>query len=139
MKEVFGSMPQSCIALETGTRSPWVSRMFSGLGHEVIVAHARNVRLIGESRRKDDRLDAQTLTRLARIDPQLPGETPQCENPLCAFSLPVTEQYGDVSPICYARLVSMPIPSLRSTGGQRSEFYCSACNTKFERNCPHQT
>jgi len=34
---------------------------------EVIVAHARNVRLIGESRRKDDRLDAQTLARLARI------------------------------------------------------------------------
>jgi hypothetical protein len=27
--------------------------------------------LIGESRRKDDRLDAQTLARLARIDPQL--------------------------------------------------------------------
>jgi len=38
---------------------------------EVIVAHARNVRLIGESRRKDDRLHAQTLARLARIDPQL--------------------------------------------------------------------
>jgi hypothetical protein len=29
------------------------------------------VRLIGESRKKDDRLDAQTLARLARIDPQL--------------------------------------------------------------------
>jgi transposase len=41
------------------------------LGHEVIVAHARNVRLIGESRRKDDRLDARTLARLVRIDPQL--------------------------------------------------------------------
>jgi hypothetical protein len=26
----------------------------------------------------------------------------------------------------------MPIPSLRSTGGPRSEFYCSACNTKFK-------
>jgi hypothetical protein len=36
-----------------------------------MVAHARNVRLIGESRRKDDRLDALTLARLARIDPQL--------------------------------------------------------------------
>jgi transposase len=59
------------MALETGTHSPWVSRLLSGLGHEVIVAHARNVRLIGESRRKDDRLDAQTLARLARIDPQL--------------------------------------------------------------------
>jgi transposase len=41
------------------------------LGHEVIVANARNVRLIGESRRKDDRRDARTLARLARIDPQL--------------------------------------------------------------------
>ena len=59
------------MALETGMHSPWVSRLLTKLGHEVIVAHARNVRLIGESRRKDDRLDAQTLARLARIDPQL--------------------------------------------------------------------
>ena len=71
MKEVFGGMPQCRIALETGMHSPWVSRVLSELGHEVIVAHARNVRLIGESRKKDDRLDAQTLARLARIDPQL--------------------------------------------------------------------
>src|SRR5207237_226082 len=71
MKEVFGAMLRSRIALETGMHSPWVSRALSELGHEVIVAHARNVRLIGESRKKDDRLDAQTLARLARIDPQL--------------------------------------------------------------------
>lgn len=71
MREVFDKMPRSRIALETGTHSPWVSRLLSGLGHEVIVAHARKVRLIGESRRKDDRLDARTLARLARIDPQL--------------------------------------------------------------------
>jgi transposase len=60
MKEVFGGMPRSRMALETGMHSPWVSRLLSELGHEVIVAHARNVRLIGESRKKDDRLDAQT-------------------------------------------------------------------------------
>ena len=71
MKEVFARVPHCRIALETGTHSPWVSRLLSELGHEVIVAHARNVRLIGESRRKDDRLDALTLARLARIDPQL--------------------------------------------------------------------
>ena len=71
MKEVFGKMPRSRIALETGMHSPWVSRVLSELGHEVIVAHARNVRLIGESRRKDDRMDARMLARLARIDPQL--------------------------------------------------------------------
>jgi transposase len=71
LQAAFRAMPRSRIALETGTHSPWVSRVLSALGHEVIVAHARNVRLIGESRRKDDRLDAQTLARLARIDPQL--------------------------------------------------------------------
>jgi transposase len=71
LREVFGAMPHSRIALETGTHSPWISRLLSELGHEVIVAHARNVRLIGESRKKDDRLDAQTLARLVRIDPQL--------------------------------------------------------------------
>src|ERR1035438_8531409 len=71
MKKTFGKMPRSRIALETGTHSPWVSRPLSDLGHEAIVAHARNVRLIGESRRKDDRMDAQALARLARIDPQL--------------------------------------------------------------------
>jgi len=71
MQEMFGAIPRSRIALETGMHSPWVSRLLHQLGHEVIVAHARNVRLIGESRRKDDRLDAQTLARLVRIDPQL--------------------------------------------------------------------
>jgi transposase len=71
MREVFSGMPRGRMALETGMHSPWVSRLLSDLGHEVIVAHARNVRLIGESRKKDDRMDARTLARLARIDPKL--------------------------------------------------------------------
>jgi transposase len=71
LQEVFSAMPRSRIALEIGTHSPWISRLLSELGHEVIVANARKVRLIGESRKKDDRLDAQTLARLARIDPEL--------------------------------------------------------------------
>src|SRR5579872_1038798 len=71
LQEVFRAMPRSRIALEIGTHSPWISRLLSELGHEVIVANARKVRLIGESRKKDDRLDAQTLARLARIDPEL--------------------------------------------------------------------
>src|SRR6201997_3095927 len=71
LREVFGAMARSRIALEIGTHSPWISRLLSELGHELIVANARKVRLIGESRKKDDRLDAQTLARLARIDPEL--------------------------------------------------------------------
>jgi len=73
IEEVFSSIPRSRIALETGTHSPWISRQLTRVGHEVIVAHARNVRLIGESTRKDDRIDARTLARLARIDPGLLG------------------------------------------------------------------
>jgi transposase len=79
MKQVFGSMPRCRIAMETGTHSPWVSRLLTALGHEVIVGHAQKVRLITKSRRKDDRLDARTLARLARIDPELlsPVKHPQ--------------------------------------------------------------
>ena len=73
MKQTFGKIPQSLIALETGTHSPWVSRLLTELGHEVIVAHAQKVELITKSNRKDDRHDARTLARLARIDPELLG------------------------------------------------------------------
>ena len=61
IKEFFEAIPRSRIALETGTHSPWMSRLLSELGHETIVAHARSVRLIGESRRKDDRLPALSV------------------------------------------------------------------------------
>jgi transposase len=71
IKQVFGSMPRCRMAMETGTHSPWVSRLLTALGYEVIVGHAQKVRLITKSRRKDDRLDARTLARLARIDPEL--------------------------------------------------------------------
>jgi Transposase and inactivated derivatives len=71
MVETFGRMGRTRIALEVGTHSPWVARLLQSFGHEVIVANPRQVKLITESSRKDDRLDAQTLARLARIDPQL--------------------------------------------------------------------
>src|SRR5690349_7131555 len=61
LQEVFEAMPRSRIALEIGTHSPWISRLLGELGHEVIVANARKVRLIGESRKKDDRLECTDL------------------------------------------------------------------------------
>src|SRR5882724_8976322 len=73
MKQTFGKIPRSLVALETGTHSPWVSRLLTELGHEVLVGHAQKVQLITKSNRKDDRHDARTLARLARIDPALLG------------------------------------------------------------------
>jgi transposase len=71
MAQAFGGMQRRRIAIEVGTHSPWVSRLLTAMGHEVIVANARQVKLISASTRKDDRMDAQMLARLARVDPQL--------------------------------------------------------------------
>jgi transposase len=67
----FRQTPSVRIVLEAGTHSPWVSRLLESQGHEVIVANARKVRLIYESDRKNDRLDARMLARLGRVDVSL--------------------------------------------------------------------
>ncbi len=59
------------IAIEAGTHSPWVSRLLEACGHEVLVANARKLELIYGGGRKNDRLDAENLARLARLDPRL--------------------------------------------------------------------
>ena len=68
---LLGKMCASRVAVEVGTHSPWVSRHIAGLGHEVIVANPHKVKLITQSVRKNDRVDAQQLARLARVDPKL--------------------------------------------------------------------
>jgi transposase len=71
LDSLFEKMPSSRVALEVGTHSPWVSRHLTGLGHEAIVANPHKVKLITQSSRKNDRIDAEKLARLARVDPKL--------------------------------------------------------------------
>lgn len=71
LRRVFGKRCPTRIAIEVGTHSPWVSRELCELGHEVIVANARQVKLISQNRWKNDREDAELLARLARFDPSL--------------------------------------------------------------------
>ena len=61
------------VVIEVGTHSPWVSRLLKRLGHDVLVANARKLRLIYGKGRKNDRLDAENLARLARLDPKRPS------------------------------------------------------------------
>jgi transposase len=42
----LGRLPRCRIVLEVGTHSPWVSRLLERGGHEVLVANARQLRLI---------------------------------------------------------------------------------------------
>ncbi len=71
MLQTLGARPRCRIVMEVGTHSSWISRLLSRLGYEVFVANARRVQLISKSSSKDDRMDARTLARLARLDPQL--------------------------------------------------------------------
>jgi transposase len=68
LEKVFREFSRSRIALEVGTQSSWVSRLLSRLGHEVIVANGRKLRLIYENPKKRDRVDAEYLARVARVD-----------------------------------------------------------------------
>jgi len=48
-----------------------MAEQLPGYGHEVIVANPRKVKLISRGGRKSDRNDAESLARLARMDPRL--------------------------------------------------------------------
>lgn len=59
------------VALEVGSHSPWISELLDGLGHEVLVANPRKLRCIYAGTNKQDRLDAQKLSFLAKAEPKL--------------------------------------------------------------------
>ena len=67
----FSTWAPATIALEVCVHSPWVSRLLTGLNHRVFVAHAAKVPLIYQTKQKRDRVDAERLARLTRVDPEL--------------------------------------------------------------------
>jgi transposase len=64
----FGKFASSLIAMEVSTHSRWASQLLKEIGHDVVVANANKIHLITKSSRKNDRVDARTLARLARAD-----------------------------------------------------------------------
>lgn len=71
IRQQFATCPPCRVVLEVGTHSPWVSRLLEELGHHVLVANPRKLRLIYGGTRKTDRLDAEALARVGRLDPRL--------------------------------------------------------------------
>ncbi|MCJ7825468.1 MAG: transposase, partial [Anaerolineales bacterium] len=67
----FSTLQPCRVAMEVGTHSRWVSHLLRELGHDVLVANARKLRAIYHNPRKGDSADAETLARLARLDPAL--------------------------------------------------------------------
>jgi len=71
LTRLFASRHRARIVIEAGTHSPWISRLLTQLGHEVIVANPRELAIISRSTRKDDRHDARLLARLGQSAPEL--------------------------------------------------------------------
>lgn len=69
--QYFRMKVRMTVALEVGTHSPWISRHLKEIGHAVLVANARKLRMIYANDRKSDRTDAELIARVARMDPKL--------------------------------------------------------------------
>jgi len=71
LERLCQEFPGALVVIEVGTHSPWISRLLQSRGLRVLVANARKVKAIYANKRKCDRLDAEILARLARVDPEL--------------------------------------------------------------------
>jgi transposase len=67
---LFGALSAARVIFEVGTHSAWVREVIVGCGHEVLVANPRLMEGTKRRKRKNDRLDANKLARLGRVDPQ---------------------------------------------------------------------
>jgi len=66
----FQALNGARVVLEVGTHSAWVREVICGYGHEVLVANPRLMEGSKRRKRKNDRIDANKLARLGRVDPQ---------------------------------------------------------------------
>jgi transposase len=69
--DYFRRFAPSVAVIEVGMHSRWANRVLRECGHEVIVANPCKVKLIFGSDNKNDRVDARSLARLARVDRKL--------------------------------------------------------------------
>jgi transposase len=68
--EFFQALAMPRVVVEVGTHSAWVREIIAGFGHEVLVANPRLMEGSKRRRRKSDRIDAEKLARLGRMDPK---------------------------------------------------------------------
>jgi transposase len=68
--EFFEALHAARVVVEEGTHSAWVREVICSYGHEVRVANPRLMEGSKRRQRKNDRIDANKLARLGRVDPQ---------------------------------------------------------------------
>jgi transposase len=71
IQKLFKQYAGATVAIETGTHSPWISRLLASLGCQVLIGNSRKLRAIWKTPYKSDIRDAEMLARIARFDPAL--------------------------------------------------------------------
>jgi transposase len=70
VREFFQALTAARVVIEVGTHSAWIQDVITEPGHEVLVANPRLMEGSKRRKRKSDRIDANKLARLGRVDPQ---------------------------------------------------------------------
>lgn len=129
LRRRFAHVPRMRIALEAGTHSPWVDRLLKKLGHDVLVANPRKLRLVYQNKRKSDRADAMYLARLARTDPKLlapvehRGEAAQADLAIL--------RSRDALVRARSRLIQHLRSVVKSMGGRMPKGSTEGCNSRL--------
>jgi transposase len=134
LRRRFEGVARMRVVMECGGSTPWIVRLLEALGHEVVVVNPRRVRLIAESTLKCDRVDAEILARLSRLDPELlrPVYQRSFEGQLVRTQLAVRSSLVRAR----AALINQVRGTLRAHGAAMSSCLARSFVARFECHRP---
>jgi transposase len=135
VRKFFKEQKRCRVLMETGTCSPWVSRIAEAEGHEAIVANSRRLKVISENVRKSDELDAETLAELAtnlKLIKQVKHRSAETQRHLSVL------RSRDTLVACRTKLVNHVRSMVRSWGEKLPGSSTSAFARKMAEKIPDE-
>ena len=129
LTKYFSKQKRLRVVIEAGSHSNWIAQLLERLGHQVIVAHPRQLKLISESLSKNDRRDARLLAELGLTSPKLLAPTqPRSQQTLTDRCTLVSRQVlvGARTKLINSVRGQMKIFGLRVSKGEASTFAARA-------------
>jgi transposase len=132
LERTFGGLPAMLIVIESGGHANWVARRLRAMGHEVIVADAKRLKLLWDTKSKDDNRDTFFMARIGARCPEFlcavePSslESEQNRAMLRLRDAAVLELDGDVERLSNSRAAGAMVglrPMRRESGESKPEL-----------------
>lgn len=136
LRRRFEGMARCRVVIEVGIHSPWVQRLLEELGHEVITAHTQAVRLIYGGTNKNDRVDAERLARLARVDPKLLHPIRHREGQAQADRAVIRSRHALVG--CRTKLINHARGMVKAMGGRLPTCTAESFHKRVGHDLPEE-